>query len=142
MTPGEYRSTRRFTNSPPRNRLSEGTLAKATGVNMSSYGVCFNDGTDEPNFCYLAALEVSDLGDIPMEMVAKTMPANTYAIFTHKGSVDELGKTYEYIFETWLPNSNYEIASPYDLEHYDNRLDPENPGNSEMFIWIPFKAKS
>jgi len=33
----------------------------------------------------LACLQVTDLDDIPTDMVAKALPNNTYAVFTHRG---------------------------------------------------------
>lgn len=95
-----------------------------------AYGVCFNDDRSvDPNFCYLACMEVTDLDDIPVDMVGKTLPANTYAVFTHHGSLgggsEKLAATYRHIYGTWLPNSGYELAASYDFEAYDEDFDPE-----------------
>jgi predicted transcriptional regulator YdeE len=42
-----------------------------------------------------------------------------------------------YIYGTWLPNTNYELADSPELERYDSRwLSGDKP---EMELWIPIK---
>lgn len=94
--------------------------------------------TDESKFTYFACQEVSSLEDIPKEMEGLTVKKNKYAVFTHKGSVDRLGDTYEYIHGSWLPRSEYEPAKSHDFEHYDERFNPGDE-NSELDIYIPIK---
>lgn len=103
-------------------------------------GVCeFVDNlTDESKFTYFACLEVSSLEDIPRGMEGFTVEKNKYAVFTHKGSVDRLGDTYEYIYGSWLPKSEYEPAKSHDFEYYDERFNPGDE-NSELDIYIPIK---
>lgn len=110
-------------------------------VNSSStYGVCspVEEMTDDSEFSYIAGVEVSSIKEIPQGMTGKNVPANQYAVFTHKGSTELLGQTYEYIFGTWLPNSGYEPVLAPDFELYDERFDPSSE-DSEMFIYIPIK---
>jgi len=105
-----------------------------------AYGVCFNDvRTEDPNFCYLACREVTDLDDIPMDMVAKTLPKNTYAVFTHRGPLSEIGSTYQQIYGTWLPASGYALAGPYDFEAYGPDFDPTDQAKCVLEIWVPVK---
>lgn len=107
-----------------------------------AYGVCFNDTrTEDPNFCYLACLEVADLNDVPMDMVAKTLPVNTYAVFIHRGSLGKLAATYEGIYRTWLPNSDYALAGSYDFEAYPESFDLEDETRCVLEIWVPVKKK-
>lgn len=103
-------------------------------------GVCefVENLTDESQFAYFACQEVSSLEDIPKEMEGLTVEKNRYAVFTHKGSVDRLGDTYEYIYGSWLPKSEYEPAESHDFESYDERFDPGDE-NSELDIYIPIK---
>jgi AraC family transcriptional regulator len=107
-----------------------------------AYGVCFNDTrTEDPNFCYLACLEVADLNDVPMDMVAKTLPASAYAVFTHRGFLGKLAATYEGIYRTWLPNSDYTLAGSYDFESYPESFDLEDEARCVLEIWVPVKKK-
>lgn len=109
-------------------------------VNLNTYGVCspIEKMTDESKFFYIAGVEVTCIDQIPEGMVAKTVPAAQYAVFTHKGSPDKLGQTYEYIMGTWLPNSGYKPMMSPDFEFYDHRFKPDSE-NSEMFIYYPIK---
>jgi len=85
------------------------------------YGVC-SDAKDTGEFAYTAGREVSSLSDIPDGMVALTVPAAKYAVFTHKGKLETLAQTYELIYKTWLPESGYEATGELDFECYDERF--------------------
>lgn len=106
----------------------------------TSLGVCeyVPDLTSETEFSYIACVEVSSLDEIPVGMVGQVVPGNKYAVFTHKGSIDKLGDTYEYIHGTWFPKSGYQPALANDFELYDERFSP-NSDESEMDIYIPIK---
>ncbi|MFW5782299.1 MAG: GyrI-like domain-containing protein [Candidatus Muiribacteriaceae bacterium] len=78
---------------------------------------------------------------MPDDMIGKTLPENSYAVFTHKGEVSKIKMTYEYIYTTWLPGSDYEPAGCYDFEMYDRDFKVEDPENSVMYICIPVKKK-
>ncbi|MGE5674548.1 MAG: AraC family transcriptional regulator [Mycobacterium leprae] len=105
------------------------------------YGFCFMDGQSNPNFWYMASMAVEQLTTVPPEMVAKTVPAAEYAVFTHRGPVSTLGETYGFAYQTWMPTSGYEPAANYDFEYYDQRFNPQDPANSELDIYIPVRRK-
>lgn len=111
-------------------------------VDGAGYGFCFMDESSNPNFWYICSLAVDQIGEIPMEMVAKTVPAQTYAVFTHKGPVATLGETYGQAYGTWLPGSEYEPAAHFDFEYYDERFTNTTDPNSELDIYIPIKRKA
>jgi len=106
----------------------------------TSLGVCeyVPNLTDESQFGYIACVEVSSLDEVPEGMVGQVVTSNKYAVFTHKGPVDRLGDTYEYIYSTWLPKSGYEPAPAHDFELYDDRFNLGSE-NSQMDIYIPIK---
>lgn len=106
------------------------------------YGFCFMDDRMQPNFWYMASLAVSEVGEIPPEMVAKTVPAETYAVFTHRGPLSALGETYGHAYKNWLPASEYEPAAMFDMEVYDHRFDPAAPDQGELDIYIPVRKKA
>jgi len=112
-------------------------------VDGPSYGLCEPVPAPErthPEECYyLAGVPVASLGDIPEGMVGRTVPAGTYAVFTHVGRLDTLGRTMSYIYGSWLPNSGHEPAQAPDLELYDERFDPASD-TSEMDILIPIRT--
>lgn len=107
-------------------------------VKESSMGLCEVTADSEDEFTYICCKEVENFEEVPEGMVTRTVKTAKYAVFTHKGAVDNLGETYDYIYRKWLPNSEYEIISDgYDFELYDERFD--NTENSELDIYIPVK---
>ena len=111
-----------------------------------AYGICKHDPniapgnfTDETIFTSIASMGVDKIEDVPEGMISLELKGGKYAVFTHKGNLHNLKTTYEYIYGTWLPKSDFELDKRDDFERYDNRfMGPEND-NSEMEIWIPVK---
>lgn len=90
---------------------------------------------------YMACVEVYNLDNIPIRMVAKRLPASTYAVYTVKGGIKKLGEGFRYVYDSWLPDSNYEIAYPYDFELYQEGRFKGDEQDSEIDIYIPVKLK-
>ncbi len=96
---------------------------------------------ENDTFTYMAGF-ASDKAIPPRPgFISHEISACTYAVFTHKGSVMNMGETYDYAYKTWLPNSKYQVKWHEDLEHYDSRFNPENSEKSEMDIYIPIQEK-
>lgn len=107
-----------------------------------AFGLSFTDDRESPNFWYMASWAVRELNEVPATMVAKTVPAQTYAVFTHRGPVSNISATYAFAHNNWLPTSGYELAAPFDFEYYDLRFrGPDNP-ESETDIYIPIRPKA
>ena len=109
--------------------------------NSNAFGLCFSNptGAAEGEFEYVAAFEVNDNQNIPEGMVYREVPEHKYAVFTHYGKLDTLGQTYEYIFNTWLPQSGLEVhTSKYDMEVYDERFIHDSD-DSEFDIYVALK---
>ncbi|MGM1044993.1 MAG: AraC family transcriptional regulator [Bacillota bacterium] len=101
-------------------------------------GLCeyMPDITDESDFTYTACIEVYDFNNIPNGMTIKTVQCSKYAVFTHRGSLNDLKKTYNYIYGVWLPESGHELAELDTMEYYDYRA---SGSDSEFDIYIPVK---
>lgn len=84
-------------------------------------------------------IEVTSFSKIPSDIVTKTIPAGKYAVFTHKGPLNDILKTYQYIWGTWALLTNETIDSRDDFELYDERFTGKESGNSEVDIYIPIK---
>ncbi len=86
-----------------------------------------------------ALLEVPDFSKIPNGMKPFSLEGGLYAIFHYKGLNTDT-RIFQYIFKTWLPNSNYELDSRPHFEilgvNYRN-----NDPHSEEDIYIPVKLK-
>ncbi len=111
-----------------------------------AYGVCLNEMqydyrefTDETEFTEIVGAEVTDSENIPEGMLTYTVPKSKYAVFTHKGKLDSLKNTYDYIYGVWIPASKYEVGTNCDFEFYDSRFKGIDNPDSEMFIYIPIK---
>ena len=89
-------------------------------------------------FFYMAGTEVDRIDNVPTGMIVKTVPAGRYAVFTHKGKLDKLEHTMNYIFGSWLPKSGEELRDAPDLEIYDHRF-KYGSDDSELDIYIPVK---
>jgi len=93
----------------------------------------FNPAT---TFAKWAVVEVKDFSTIPEGMDAYTLRGGTYAVFEHVGPAITFGISLQYIFEQWLPNSEYEVD---DRVHFEILPEDYNPTdeNATEEIWIP-----
>lgn len=103
-------------------------------------GVCLEAPKERqsgPDQClYFACTEVKDFGVIPEGMEKFIIPSGEYAVFTHKGKLDNFESTMKYIYGSWLPNSGKKLRNAPDIEFYDQRF-KLNEEDSEVDIWIP-----
>ena len=79
--------------------------------------------------------------EAPEGLEARDVPANRYAVFTHVGEVHRIKETYEEIFGTWLPGSEWIRGEGPDFELYDERFDPKTMGG-EVDIYVPIAPKA
>ncbi len=98
------------------------------------YGVSKEISKQECSFTSMACVEVSSLEDIPEGMVGKTVPASKYAVFEHKGKVEDLTKTYERLYEKDMPKTGLKQKDIW-LEVYDDRFKVDSE-DSVMEIWV------
>ncbi len=61
--------------------------------------------SESMEFNEIIGFEVNSYDVIPNSFVSKTIKEGKYAIFTHTGSLENLDKTYEYIWGTWFLSS-------------------------------------
>jgi AraC family transcriptional regulator len=94
------------------------------------------DFNEESEFEYIAGVIVSDYSDVPEGMMTYDIPAQKYAVFTHKGALDTLQVTYHAIHAEWLKTDAVELARGPEFEWYDSRFIFGHP-DSELDIYIP-----
>lgn len=96
---------------------------------------------DRPNdFTYYSAVEVTDFSNVPEGMSTLTLPAKTYAVFTHRGTLDRLGETINQARVT-INNSDLVMdTEAFWFEHYDQRFNPASP-ESELDLYFPILNK-
>lgn len=98
------------------------------------------------NFCLntdfekWALIEVTDFDTVPDEMEAFILTGGLYAVFNHKGSNTD-DRTFQHIFTTWLPNSDYLLDNRPHFEILGEKYRNGDP-SSEEEIWIPIRLKN
>jgi len=104
------------------------------------WGVSFDMEQEEGSteFSYMVGRQSKNTENIPEEMSFHLVEARMYAVFSHKGPVENLEKTYKYIYQHWLPRSGYKPVMTNELEMYDERFKYGEP-DSEMFIYVPIE---
>lgn len=104
-----------------------------------TYGICCNpDG--KGGFEYIAGVEISKLDDLPELYRWIEVQPQHYAVFTHKGALDTLAQTFQYIWKTWLPASGREAADAPEFERYSEDFNPQT-GDGVLEIWLPLKER-
>lgn len=84
-----------------------------------------------------AAVEVSEVGQIPDGMEMFVLPAGLYAVFQYKGSSIDT-RIFQYIFSEWLPGSSYQLDNRPHFEVLGEKYKNASP-DSEEEIWIPIR---
>lgn len=109
-------------------------------ISMTVYkSTHFADFKPTNEFEKWATVEVSDFDSIPINMEIFTMTGGLYAVFDYKGSSNEIS-IFQYIFGTWLPNSDYLLDDRPHFEILGEKYKNADP-NSEEEIWIPIRQK-
>jgi AraC family transcriptional regulator len=103
-------------------------------------GVDIKNFTKDTEFEKWAALEVTEFETIPVDMESYTLAGGLYAVFLHRGAASSGPKTFQYIFEKWLPKSEYIFDYRPHFEILGDLYKNEEP-DSEEEIWIPVKHK-
>ena len=107
-------------------------------IGKVAYGVCCN-ADDAGNFDYIAGVEVSDFSDLPREFTGIRIPAQKYAVFSHRDHISGIRRTVNTIWNHWLPSSGLKAADAPNFERYDETFD-SSTGNGGLEIWIPVKG--
>ncbi|MBT1707739.1 GyrI-like domain-containing protein [Fulvivirgaceae bacterium PWU5] len=86
-----------------------------------------------------AAVEVSDITTIPAGMEPFSLEGY-YAVFIHHGPPSAFMPTFQYIFQEWLPASDYVLDDRPHFEILGEKYKNEHP-DSEEEIWIPIRPR-
>lgn len=111
-------------------------------VDNVGYGVCIHLRGHE--YYYMAACTVWDFTGLDASLSPFIIPSQTYAVFSHSGSVQTIRTTIDIAFDQWLPTSGYRHAvaqenSLHFFERYGETFDPHS-GTGDIEIWLPVKA--
>lgn len=86
---------------------------------------------------FMTGLELDNLEELSPSFSFKILPATKYLRFIHKGRSDKVGYTYQFIYEKWLPQSEYRPVLPYNFEYYGPGYKGPYDEESESEIYIP-----
>ncbi len=95
-----------------------------------------SETTGECDFTYTAGREVAEDAEALEGLVAKTIPAGKYAVYTYKGLMSGLAAFYGQLMEA-IPKAGLEENGTW-FERYDERF-KEDSADSEMEIWCGVK---
>ena len=114
------------------------------GTNLYSLQVYdhlyFNPFNPDKEFEKWALIEVTDFNKVPDGMETFQLNGGLYAVFIQHGAANTGHKTFRYIFETWLPDSEYTLDNRPHFEILGEKYKNDDP-DSEEEIWIPIKNK-
>jgi AraC family transcriptional regulator len=109
-----------------------------------NYGLCIHLSGYE--YSYMAAWAVEDFDELPEGLSPHIIPSQHYAVFNHPGHVSAIRSTMDFIFNQWLPQSDFVHAATqanavHFFERYGEGFNPQT-GEGDIEIWLPVNAKS
>jgi AraC family transcriptional regulator len=97
----------------------------------------WSQSIDLDGLYFFIGVEVSEIKDVLPQLVLKILPESRYLRFIHKGLANKVGYTYKYIYNQFLPGTEYQLTKPFNFEFYGEKcLGPYDP-ESESEIYIP-----
>jgi len=118
-------------------------------VNHAEYGICDEFDAATGTFSYIIGVEPTEDAQAPegAVVITKHYPEQTYAVFTTPRVTAEqfspsIQQTWHYIYNEWLPASEYEHGNAIEFEYYDERCWQDRNELLEMDIYIPIKPKN
>ena len=86
---------------------------------------------------FLVGVEVENIDDVHPQFVVKVIPQGSYLQFIHKGLSNKVGYTYRYIYQHFLPGTEYRLIYPFNFEFYGEKCLGPYDERSESEIFIP-----
>lgn len=110
------------------------------------FGINIDLQMGNEKFEYLIADVYHPATEIPKDMVVRTIPAFTWAVFPCKGALpDALQDVNMKLYSEWLPAlKDVEVAGGYCVEMYDDPTRYRKGAQDENYyseIWVPVKIK-
>jgi AraC family transcriptional regulator len=119
-----------------RNNLNNDLIS----MQLYNLSIDFEKFDQDTPFEKWAAIEVPDFDSIPNEMESYSLQGGLFAVFVHKGAASRGAETFDYIFRSWLPHSEYFLDNRPHFEILGEKYKNDDP-DSEEEVWIPIKPK-
>jgi predicted transcriptional regulator YdeE len=109
------------------------------------YGVCVdtsNNSIINPTLDYMAGVGEAQNVHIPKghNLTSINIDAGHYSVFTHNGSLNDIGTLLNHIWQIWVPRSKYTLKNNHpDFETYDHNFDHKTESGL-IKIWIPIES--
>lgn len=94
--------------------------------------------TPNQTFTKYALAEVSDFDNIPNDFEPFELEKGKYLVFNYKGKAENGPQVFSYIFQTFIPENNFEVDNRPHFEVFGNDYNPSSEFAEEE-IWIPIK---
>ncbi|HKO82751.1 MAG TPA: GyrI-like domain-containing protein [Chitinophagaceae bacterium] len=121
---------------PHRKEISNNLTTDLISMQVYDHSFDFSNFNQHTSFEKWAVVEVADFDMIPDGMETYILTGGLYAVFIHKGTAN----TFQYIFTSWLPSSDYLLDSRPHFELLGEKYRNNDP-DSEEEIWIPIRGK-
>ena len=114
-------------------------------IDGTAYGIISHepDKQGATKLLYTACVEVNEIPEkeLPKGMKSIYLPSQQYAEFKHQGFVDieNINQTINYIYSSWLMNSNMRHTYQPDIEIYGSEF-KSNSDDSIIYYAIPVEA--
>jgi AraC family transcriptional regulator len=112
-----------------------GNILYSMQLYSEDYFANFNPATE---FEKWAAVAVFNFDDVPEGMETFIIPKGKYAVFHYKGTPESGAEAFSYIFQQWLPQSEYLLDNRPHFELLGEKYKNNSP-ESEEEIWIPIR---
>ncbi len=100
----------------------------------------FDQFSPEAEYDKWAAVEVPEFVKPPTGMETLVIPEGLYAVFDYKGPANAALSFFQYIFETWIPSSEFAVDNRPHFALMGEKYRGNSP-ESEEEIWVPVKRK-
>jgi len=110
------------------------------GFNQECLGIAYNDPniTEDDKCQYDCCVTINKDIKPEGEIGVKNIEGGKYAVFKFKGCPDKVGPVYNAIFNSWLPESDYELRDAQCFEKYV-KFSKTNPDKNKTEVYIPIK---
>ncbi len=86
-----------------------------------------------------AMVEVETNSSTPQGCSKHHLKGGKYAKFIHRGEISKIQLSLDFVYGTWILNSDYDLDTRDDFERYGKKYLGPNNINSETEIWIAIK---
>lgn len=116
------------------------SVGKILGIKNKEikYGICETD-YETGEILHFAGVEMDEKVLIPFNMIEVKLPYSRYVVFYHKGTIEDIARSYDYIYRQWLPLSGYELSKHgKDMQVYYKKFSSKDKCY-EMEIHVPIE---